>query len=276
MRCPEVSEDFTFFFGCASGSSKAALKRAEEPNVMINFCTHNNKPWLGIENLFIDSGGYSFLKNKGEYNRTNREYINYVYTYSPNYFSLRDYPCEKDLLTDLNRNVKDHQKKTNEKHRELLELFESWGKNVESQPVSVIQGQTIDDYLRHYDQLKENGLLTDYCAIGSLCGRKKVEEIRQIVIKLKQEIPNRIKLHGFGIKKSSLKYKSVLKSLDSADSNAWDVGGSSIPQIDGRVSGGKRKSWLDSMHGYIHLKRDVNNYKNQDNNQQTISQFNKV
>lgn len=68
---------------------------------MINFCTHNNKPWIDIENLFIDSGGYSFLKNKGKYDRSNREYMNYVYTYSPNYFCLRDYPCEEDLLKNI-------------------------------------------------------------------------------------------------------------------------------------------------------------------------------
>ncbi len=265
--------NFTFYFGCASGSSRKALKKAEEPNVMINFCTHNNKPWIDIENLFIDSGGYSFLKNKGKYDRSNREYMNYVYTYSPNYFCLRDYPCEEDLLKKHNRTVGEHQNMTIEKHIELLNLYESWGKTIESKPVAVLQGQTVMDYLNHYDLLKEHGVLTDYLAIGSLCGRKKNNEIAEIIKNVRSVVPSRIKIHGFGIKKSSLKISSVLKNLDSADSNAWDPGGSSIPTIDGRVSGNKRKSWLDSFHGYIHLKRDINNYKNKNKNQKRIIEF---
>ena len=187
-----MNDEFKMFWGVASGSSVKAMKQLEVKNIMINFSTYHNEPWFGIENLFVDSGGYSFLKNKKEYQTTKRQYISYIYSYSPDFFALRDYPCEPDLLSELNRSVKEHQDMTIKEHRELIDLYESWGKTINSKPVSVLQGYDINQYLDHYDRLKEEGLLTDILAIGSICARNNLDQIRRIVVKLRQEIPNRI------------------------------------------------------------------------------------
>ena len=65
--------DFTFYFGASSGSSRKALQQLQEPHLMLNYATQNNQPW-DVEELFTDSGGYSFMKGKGEYKTTNAEY----------------------------------------------------------------------------------------------------------------------------------------------------------------------------------------------------------
>lgn len=40
-----ASNDFTFFWGAASGTDRKVLKTHGEENVIINFATQQNKPW---------------------------------------------------------------------------------------------------------------------------------------------------------------------------------------------------------------------------------------
>jgi len=262
-----VSEDFTFFFGVASGSSRKALRKMEEPNIMVNYATQNNGIWEGIDNLMIDSGGYSFMKGKGEYETSDEDYLSYIYEHQPEYFVLRDYPCEPDLLKKLGRSVEKHQKMTIEKHIKLLDIFESWGKNIQSQPVPVVQGYEVVDYLNHLDQLKEHGLIRDYLAIGSLCNRGSPNEIRRIILTIRREISSHVKLHGFGVKKSVLKYSDILESLNSADSLAYDPGGNTIPGEESFISGDGSKTWKDAAYGYLELKKTINKFKNRCENE---------
>lgn len=97
------TDNFTFYYGAASGSARKALRRLDEKNVMINYATANNTRWDGIENLFVDSGGYSFMKGKGEYETSEAAYLDYVTKVSPEVFALRDYPCEPDILEKFDR-----------------------------------------------------------------------------------------------------------------------------------------------------------------------------
>lgn len=245
--------DFTFFYGAASGSSKKALRQMEEPNVMINYATENNYPWNGISNLFIDSGGYSFMKGKGEYTTSNSEYLRFIKKHKPEIFALRDYPCEPDVLEEHNRTVEQHQRMTTKRHRQLLELWESawWTK---SQPVSVLQGWELEDYIQHLDQLRDNGVLTDYVGIGSVCRRNQDEDIKEIILRVREELPSSTNLHAFGVKKNILRFPEALEALNSADSMAYEYG----EQFDSRVSGTKRKSFRDSALAYLEFKKNLN------------------
>lgn len=225
----------------------------EEPNVMINYATENNQPWEGIENLFIDSGGYSFIKGKGEYQTSDSQYLEFIKRVQPEIFALRDYPCESKVLEEHGRTVEKHQEMTTKRHRKLLDLWsDAWWQS--SQPVCVIQGWELDDYLRHLDQLRENGLLTDYVGIGSVCRRNQDEQIRDIVMRIRQELPPRCKLHAFGVKKNILRFPDAFKALDSADSMAYE----DSEKYSQRVSGTKRKSFRDSALSYLQFKRKIN------------------
>lgn len=108
-----VQDDgFRFYYGCASGSDRKALRKMEEPNVMISFATANNTPFETIDNLFVDSGGYSQLHGNEEYQSSDTAYLDYVAEHTPEKYVLRDYPCEPELLWRHGRTVGEHQHRT--------------------------------------------------------------------------------------------------------------------------------------------------------------------
>lgn len=64
-----TGDELTVFFGAAGGSAQKALRMLGESNVMLSYQTKNNRPWDGIETLFIDSGGYSLMLAEGTHER---------------------------------------------------------------------------------------------------------------------------------------------------------------------------------------------------------------
>lgn len=216
----QPTDDFTFFFGAASGQSRAALKRIEEPHVMINYATQNNEPWDGIDRLFIDSGGYSFMKGKGEYTTTDETYLQWLSEREPDVWALRDYPCEPDVLDEHDRTVRDHQDRTLERHISLLNKRDNY--SVGGEPVSVLQGWDVDDYFRAIDQYRDHGVLTDYVGVGSVCRRHAQGEIQTVLTTIRDALPDRCRMHAFGVKTSVLKSRRVRELLASADSLAYD------------------------------------------------------
>lgn len=254
--------DFSFFYGCASGSARKALRKMEEPNVQISYATANNIPFDSIDNLFIDSGGYSLLQTRGDYQTTNQEYLYHVERYEPELFSLRDYPCEPGLLHDRKKTVQEHQQLTTEKHRQLLNSIEK--RNIDSQPVAVIQGWKPSEYLVHLDQLRENGLLTEYVAIGSICRRYQTQQISKIIQLVRRELPSKYRLHGFGIKTQALKSPHVMEALDSADSSAYDYRTRMEEE---------RSTWKNQVYHYLSLKREIEAYRTNLGRQQTLQKY---
>lgn len=244
--------DFSFYFGAASGSSRKALRELHEPNVMLNYATKNNQPWDGIDRLFIDSGGYSFMKGKGEYGTSDAEYLDFLKEHEPELYALRDYPCEPDVLDEHDRTVRDHQRRTTERHVSLLNLLEDG--EIVGQPLSVIQGWTIDDYLTHVEELRDHDALTDYVGIGSVCRRNQEAEIRRIVLAVRDAVPPGTKLHAFGVKSSVLRYPDVRHALASADSQSYEMQAQWGVLHD--LDAGS-KTWRDSALEYLKQKRRI-------------------
>jgi len=241
-----------FYYGAASGSTRKSLRQMEEPNVMINYATQNNKPWEGIENLFVDSGGYSFILGKGEYTTTNNEYLEYVETHQPELFALRDYPCEPDVLEEHDRTVEEHQEMTIKKHKELRELMKEF--DIDTKPLSVIQGWELEDYLNHIDRMKEEDLITEHIGIGSVCRRGQDEEIRRIILEINKALPDYCKIHAFGVKSNILRFAEVCEVLHSADSQAFDM----ASRYSQKISGDGSRSFRDDTLQYLKFKKEVN------------------
>jgi hypothetical protein len=252
---------FTFFFGAASGSSKKALRRLEESDVMINYATHNNYPWSSIDNLFIDSGGYSFMLGKGEYTTTNDEYLEYIDEHNPDKWALRDYPCEPEVLREHNRSVLDHQQMTIDRHRDLLNLYDD--RSGICEPYTVLQGWDTDDYINHIDSHIDAGTLTDNVAIGSVCRRNRENEIAEIITTVADSLPNRVKtLHAFGVKGSVLTHTRVQQCLSSADSLSYDF---NSQWGDGTTG----KTWTDKAFHYLKHRRRLNRIMQSNNQSET-------
>lgn len=268
---PELLDDsFTFFWGAASGSAQKALRKMEESHVMVSYATKNNGR-IGPEDVhFVDCGGApdSFIQGDyaetGDYVTENSKYLDYVESVNADLWSLRDYPCEEEVLETHGRSIKEHQDMTLNRHRELLDAAAERG--IRSQPVSILQGQTINDYLTHLDSLRDAGVLTDYVGIGSVCRRNKEEEIKQIITAVRDALSPSRSLHAFGVKASVLKKRGVVDALSSVDSCAWDYGVRMESQY-----GDGRYWWKAVVSAYLNYKEKVSNILSEDTKEEQVT-----
>jgi len=257
-----ATDELTFYFGCASGASKAALRRLEEPNIMISFATKNHYSWDGIESLFIDSGGFSILvSDKYDDHPSVNTYRSYLRGQDPEYYTLQDYPCEPDLLDEHDRTVDDHIQMTVDKHVECLDRIpESIGT-----PVPVIQGWEIEDYLDCIDRFREQGILPHpYVSVGSVKRKYDPVASRDIVKAVRKELGSDTNIHALGVKTQVFSQTDAALYIDSADSNAYDRAAS-------RRHGTGR--WEASAIEYLKMKLSIEELTNDHETQQQLSDF---
>jgi hypothetical protein len=198
----------------------------EESNVLVSYLTRNNTR-LGSEEVhFVDCGGNpgTFLSQSQSdtptYPDSHQDYVEYVaeQTTAADRWALRDYPVTDSVRSEFDMTVKELQHLTTGAHRNLLNRAEEAG--VESTPVSVVQGETIRDYLSHLDQLEAAGALTDTVAIGSIAMRSP-EVKQEIICAIREALSPVHSIHGFGVSLQTLKKDGVVAALDSADSGGW-------------------------------------------------------
>ncbi|WP_048149010.1 deazapurine DNA modification protein DpdA family protein [Palaeococcus ferrophilus] len=215
-----------FFFGVGEGSSRKAIESfaPRKFNVMINYASAVKPVPKNVNKLFIDSGGYSFFFKLREYPDPHEKYLEFVLKKNADFFANRDYPCEPEVLRQTCRTVMENQLKTIENQIAIQDLIEDQYPELKDRFVAVVQGWTLDDYLRMLDEMKSQGLLTRLIGIGSVCRRGQEKQIRRIITALRAELPRKYGLHAFGVKFSALKYKDVWDALYSADSLAYRYG----------------------------------------------------
>lgn len=165
--------------------------------------------------IFLDSGGFQFMTQFKDYPYPPSRYVDYVNTFKPHFYASMDYPCEPELLEIHKTTVKEQIEKTIEKNAELIDIPS------ESILIPVIQGWNPEDYTYCVDRLRENGLLSNYMAVGSLCIRKSIKNVKKVISALREALPRSVKLHGFGLKIDSFKHRYVFDNLYSSDSMAW-------------------------------------------------------
>lgn len=237
--------DVRMFWGTANGSAAKTLRRMHEPDVMISYTTKIN-PWDGIDNLFVDSGGYSLMLETGEHGPVS-DYFEYVREQGAAVAALQDYPCEPEILKEYGRSVRDHQERTVERAAENLAYIQDHG--IDADPMAVLQGWEVDDYLRCIDRFRDMGVLTDRIGIGSVCRRGAATEIREIVTAVADELPDH-ELHAFGVKQSILNYPDAREALDSVDSAAWYFG-----SYQGKPDA--EPAWHTTTHRFLKYKRKL-------------------
>ena len=147
-------------------------------------------------------------------------------------YALRDYSCEIEILKKHKTTVREQIIRTFEHHLKLLELHDKL--NVKSQPVPVIQGWNIEDYLYCTDIYRDHGIIMDYMAIGTLCRRGMTKTIRKIILTIKNELPTWVKIHAFGVKIKVLGNKAVWNSTYGFDTSSWSLDGRWSSLINGR------------------------------------------
>jgi len=168
-----------------------------------------------VQEVFLDSGGFSFFYKSGDYEFNYKQYIWLAKRLKADYVVVMDYPCEPDVNRSKIKTNKERIERTIENAIKLMDTAPNlnW--------VMVVQGYKPDEYVYCIDRIKEQGLLTDIIAIGSLCVRKRVSEVKKIVTLVRDNLPSKIKLHGFGIDLKFLRDQAIFNALYSSDTAAW-------------------------------------------------------
>lgn len=192
-------------------------------------------PWA------LDSGGFTELSKYGSWANgpTPVEYAARVTRYQRligqlQWAAPQDWMCEPFITAKTGLSVETHQWRTIDSLFDLRSLAPSvpW--------IPVVQGYTVDDYVRHVDMYRSVGV--DLAAealvgVGSVCRRQATDEVGAIFSAVRGVGVDR--LHGFGLKKQGLAKWGHL--LTSADSLAWSLDARRKPRMD-ECSGSAHKN----------------------------------
>lgn len=169
----------------------------------------------------MDSGAFQEIHLNGKYTYDIEEYKEAVLRHEPDIFVNMDWMCESNNLIKTGGTVKEHQKRSTENQAKLMDFAQDYGLCF----MGTIQGWKPQEYIKHIEELKERGLLTEFLGVGSICRRGSPNKILYVLKTIAQHIPSWIKLHGFGVKTNILSFRETYKILYSCDSMAWSYAG---------------------------------------------------
>ena len=172
----------------------------------------------------LDSGGFTELTLHGTWTIKPSEYITAIRRYQNeigmlDWASPQDWMCEPHMLERTGKDIHMHQWLTVNNYLEL-----KW-QAPELPIIPVLQGWTLDDYLRHvemYDNMNIDLTAEPVVGVGSICRRQATWEAAEIAQALQP-----IRLHAFGAKRDAIGLYGEL--LTSCDSMAWSYSGRYSP-----------------------------------------------
>lgn len=177
-----------------------------------------------LRSLVLDSGGFWEVTRHGRHRTPPATYASEVrrlHEIFPGdgtpgtglmWAAVQDWMCEDPALHRTGLTVRQHQRLTVRSYLDLRGLAPDvrW--------LPVLQGRTVDDYLRHVEMHAREGVFLDGpIGLGSVCRRQGTREVHDIVRALHRE--GVTGLHAFGAKTSGLRRYGHL--LLSSDSTAW-------------------------------------------------------
>lgn len=128
----------------------------------------------------------------------------------------QDFMCEPFMLARTGLTLTDHQRLTIERYDALL-VSDTGGVPV----MPVLQGYSPESYVEHIRQYGERLTPRMWVGVGSVCKRNAdPSAIRAVLLAIKRTRPD-LRLHGFGVKTTSLGCGLIRSLLFSADSMAW-------------------------------------------------------
>jgi hypothetical protein len=172
-----------------------------------------DQPWI------LDSGAFTTIMRHGGYPDPPSAYAEHIRRWAgPNLVAAvaQDYMCEPFMLAKTGLTVADHQRLTIERY-DALRACDVGGVYV----MPVLQGYAPADYAAHvraYGRRLGSGA---YVGVGSVCKRNGRPEAVLAVLRAILAVRPDLRLHGFGLKSTSLKVDAIRDRLASADSMAW-------------------------------------------------------
>lgn len=196
----------------------------------------NRKSAFQVRDWIMDSGAFTEISTHGHYRHDVKDYAMSIKRWHGNGNLIaavaQDWMCEPFIIEKTGLSVERHQQLTIERYDALLD---------ETPPVyvlPVLQGFAPDDYRRHLEMYGGRLDRGAYVGVGSVCKRNaSPNSIVEVLRAIKRERPD-LRLHGFGLKTTSLAYIGVCARLHSADSTAWSFAA--------RMQGRNQNDWREA------------------------------
>lgn len=205
-----------FFVGLHQPSDAAHIGRSF---ISVNRVWGRKKPVPAPE-WIMDSGAFTEIATHGHYRNGPEVYaaeVNRLAGINPGMIAAvsQDWMCEPWMVEKTGLTVAEHQRLTIERYDVLVKLIH----RIYLMPV--LQGYTVEDYLRHLDMYGDRLKPGAWVGVGSVCKRNGDPiQIENILSAIRDKRPD-LCLHGFGLKTTALASGLIRKCLYSADSMSW-------------------------------------------------------
>lgn len=166
----------------------------------------------------MDSGAFTEISTHGKFRTDVYDYIGQINSWAScgNLVAAvsQDFMCEPFILTKTGLTTKEHQRMT-------IERYDSIRRGTDVYVLPVLQGFWPEEYVQHLEAYGDRLSDGQWVGVGSVCKRNTdVGEIERVLYAIKKNRPD-LRLHGFGIKITSLESSAVRDMLYSCDSMAW-------------------------------------------------------
>lgn len=197
----------------------------------------NRKGPFAVGDWIMDSGAFSEISTHGHYRHDVAEYAGQIRRWARNGNLLaavaQDWMCEPFIVAKTGLTVEWHQQLTVERYDALL-AEDTAGIYI----MPVLQGFAPDDYVRHLRMYGDRLGHGQWVGVGSVCKRQgKPDQVAAVLLAIKRVRPD-LRLHGFGIKTTSLADPLVRSMLETADSMAWSY--------HARINGRNGNDWREA------------------------------
>jgi hypothetical protein len=183
-----------------------------------------DQPWI------MDSGAFTTIAKHGGYPEPVEVYAAHIRRWRPAAAVAQDYMCEPFMLAKTGLALADHQRLTIERYDALVGCDLA---DVTLMPV--LQGYDPADYAVHVRAYGQRLASNAYVGVGSVCKRNGRPDAILAVLEAIHNVRPDLRLHGFGLKATSLGVEAIRNYLESADSMAWSFAA--------RREGGGQNDW---------------------------------
>ncbi len=170
-------------------------------------------PWI------LDSGAFTTIAKHGDFPESPAAYAEIIRRWaSPNLVAAvsQDYMCEAFMLAKTGKTIAEHQAMTIARYDALL-AEDLAGVTL----MPVLQGYAPAAYARHVLAYGSRLGPGAYVGVGSVCKRNGDPGAVLAVLEAIHDVRPDLRLHGFGLKATSLASQAIRGHLESADSMAW-------------------------------------------------------
>jgi hypothetical protein len=171
----------------------------------------DRKSSFPVGDWIMDSGAFTEISTHGRYRHSVKDYATAARRWIGNGNLLaivaQDYMCEPFILEKTGLTIADHQRLTIERYDELL------AEGLPCHVMPVLQGFNPADYANHVRQYGDRLTHGMWVGVGSVCKRQGDPMLTVAVLDAILTVRPDLRLHGFGVKISSLEHSGVWRRL---------------------------------------------------------------